>query len=137
MIYVDSNVFIYSVVSKSKLASLSKNIILQIAEGKIDGATSILTWDEFFWVVRKTLGQEFAEIEGPRFLNIPNLKFIAADELIITKAQKIIEDYKLKPRDSIHAASAISRNIKEIISDDPDFDKIKEIKRIPIEKFRL
>ena len=45
------------------------------------------------------------------------------------KNEEIIEKYNLKPRDAIHVASALTNNIKEIVSDDPDFDKVKEIKR--------
>ncbi len=137
MVYVDSNVFVYSVLSKSeKLSMLTKNILLQIAEGKVSAVTSVLTWDEFVWVARKTLGLGLAAIEGSKFLNLPNLKFIPADEFIIREAQRILELYKLKPRDAIHAATAVSSGIREIVTDDPDFDAIKEVKRIPIEKFR-
>jgi len=40
--------------------------------------------------------------------------------------------YKLSPRDSIHIASALSKKTKTIVSDDEDFDHIKEIKRTPL-----
>jgi predicted nucleic acid-binding protein len=40
--------------------------------------------------------------------------------------------YNLSPRDAIHLASALSRKAIAIVSDDEDFDQIKEIKRIPI-----
>lgn len=137
MVYVDSNIFIYSVASKSdKLSTLSKNILIQIAEGHLDAVTSVLTWDEFIWIAKKTLGQRLAEIEGSKFLNMPNLKFVAADEFVVREAQKIVEKYKLKPRDAIHAATAVVHSIEKILSDDPDFDIIKELKRVPIEKFK-
>ena len=37
----------------------------------------------------------------------------------------------MKPRDSIHLSCASERNISEIITDDTDFDGLKEITRIP------
>jgi len=136
MIYVDSNIFIYAAASKSdRLVSLSKNILSEITEGEIQAFTSVLTWDEFFWVTKRILGPELAKTESSKFLDMPNLRFIAADEMIIRNAQRVAENYNLKPRDAIHAASAISRGIKKIISDDTDFDNIKELRRIPIEKF--
>lgn len=135
MIYIDSNIFIYSVVAKSdKQISLSKNILLKITERKFDAATSVLTWDEFVWVVRKTLGQGLVEIEGSKFLNLPNLKFIAVEESTIREAQRLVGKYTLKPRDAIHVATAISHGISQIISDDPDFDKVAELERIGLEK---
>ena len=46
------------------------------------------------------------------------------------RSQLIREKYNLKPRDSIHLSSAIRRGIKKIITDDRDFDNLKEIERI-------
>jgi predicted nucleic acid-binding protein len=71
--------------------------------------------------------------DGKFFLEFPNLKILKIDSEVIKEAQKLVETYKLKPRDAIHAACAIKNNIKEIISDDPDFGKVKEIKRIKLE----
>ena len=59
---------------------------------------------------------------------LPNLEFIGVDEGIITQAQSLMDKYNLSPRDSIHVASALSRKATIIISDDEDFDQIKEIK---------
>ena len=35
----------------------------------------------------------------------------------------------LKPRDAIHLSAALSVNVSTIVSDDSDFDDVKEIKR--------
>jgi predicted nucleic acid-binding protein len=60
------------------------------------------------------------------------LKFIAADESVISHAQRLIEKQKINPRDAIHVASALEKRITEIISDDSELDLIKEIRRIPL-----
>ena len=52
------------------------------------------------------------------------------DEDVVRRSQLIREKYNLKPRDSIHLSSAIGRGIKKIITDDRDFDNLKEIERI-------
>ena len=140
MIYIDSNIFIYPVIADENTeekSHLSKNILIKIAEGKLDARTSVLTWDELVWSVKKFIGQEIAKEEGKKFLEFPNLRILNIDENIINEAQKILEEYDLKPRDSIHAACAIKNNIKEIVSDDPDFDKISEIRRIRLEEFKI
>ena len=138
MIYVDSNIFIYPVIydkSVEKKALSARNILVKIAGGLLEAATGALTWDELTWVVRKTLGIKIAIDQGKKFLEFPNLKILPIDEKVIKTAQKIAERYKLKPRDSIHAACALANGIKEILSDDPDFDKVEEIKRIELEKY--
>lgn len=136
MTYLDANVFIFPIIYdvSMKEASVSKDILLKISEGTLEAATSSLTWDEVTWIVRKTLGTEYAEKEGKKFLEFPNLKILTVNEEIIKEAQRIMKSHQLKPRDSIHAACAIKNNIKEIISDDPDFDKVSELKRIKLEK---
>ena len=41
-----------------------------------------------------------------------------------------MKQYKaLKPRDAIHLATALKAGASTIVSDDADFDNIKEIKR--------
>jgi len=134
--YLDANVFIFPVIEDEKIdkrVKLSKEILSKISEGTLDAATSSLTWDEVVWTVRKFIGEKESIDEGKKFLNFPNLKILSIDESVISEAQRILEKYNLKPRDSIHAACAIKNGIKEIVSDDPDFDRIPELKRIGLE----
>jgi predicted nucleic acid-binding protein len=41
-----------------------------------------------------------------------------------------MERYGLKPRDAIHAATAMENRITVIVSYDKDFDRIRELKRV-------
>ena len=132
MNYIDANVFIFAVLDISPESSSCKDIILKITEGKMPAATSVLTWDEFVWVIRKHTNYDLALEEGNELLQTPNLKFLSADFSIVAEAQHLMKEYNLKPRDAIHAAAAIKNGIKDFVSNDPDFDKIKEIKRIKI-----
>ena len=102
-------------------------------EGKnIQAYTSTLTWDEVSYVVESTLGKTDSIEVGKKFLNFPFLRFIPVDDEIIRRSQPIREKYNVKPGDSINLSCAMERNLSEIISDDTDFDGIKEIKRIPV-----
>jgi hypothetical protein len=135
MKYIDSNVFIYPVIyneNTEKLAKEAKKILVKIAEGDLEASTSFLTWDEVVWVVRKTIDKKSAVKEGEKFLQFPKLEMLEINKNVILKAQDLIDRYKLRPRDAIHVASALENNIKEIISDDPDLDVVKEITRIRI-----
>jgi len=78
------------------------------------------------------LGKTDAIEVGKKFINFPFLRFVAVDDEIIRRSQVIREKYHLKPRDSIHLSCALERNISEIITDDTDFDGIKEIRRVPL-----
>ena len=135
MQYVDSNIFLYSVLYSPDLelkAKKAKEILQKIENKELSAATSTLTWDEVVWVTTKLLGRRGGITLGQKLLGFPNLEFISVDEAIIAQAQSLMDKYKLSPRDSIHAASALNRKATIIISDDEDFDQIKEIKRAPL-----
>jgi predicted nucleic acid-binding protein len=133
--YIDSNVFLYPVLYNDIRESENARKILSEIEGKnIQAYTSTLTWDEVSYVVERIFGKTDSIEVGKRFLNFPFLRFIPVDDEIIRRSQVIREKYNLKPRDSIHLSCAIERNISEIITDDADFDGIKEITRVPIKQ---
>ena len=125
--YIDANIFIQGILRNDNRA---KEIILKIAKKEFIGVTSVLSWDEIVFTIRKFLGNELAKIEGGKFFGLPNFEYIDAKKEIILKAQKLIEKYNIKPRDAIHSATAIHLGIREIVSEDKDFDKVKELKRV-------
>lgn len=134
MVYVDVNPFIYGAIEEhgDEKATQSKAVLTKIAKQKISAATSILTWDELVWVCKKNLTVALAIEIGKSFLSMPNLSFIDVSKPIAEKASALMIGYGLKPRDAIHAATAILNGEREIITDDADFDRVKELKRISL-----
>ena len=133
--YLDSNLFLNPILYSDAKAERCKRIIKEILQNEGEIVTSVLTWDEVTYVVEKKLGKIIAIKEGKNFLSFPKLKIFDVNKNILIRAQKIVEKYRLKPRDAIHAATALASGCTEIISDDSDFDSVKEIKRIPFESF--
>jgi len=66
---------------------------------------------------------------GSALLSLPNIRFVDVTAPIIIRAQDLVDKYRLKPRDAIHAATALVVGECEIASDE-EFDKAKELKRI-------
>lgn len=132
-IYIDANVFIYSVLNENDIGEKARNILEKIKNGEYYGFTATLTIDEILWAVHKELDKNKSVEIAKDFINMQNLEFINIDLVIIKEA---LENYQksLKPRDAIHLAALKSKKIKTIVSSDPDFDKIKEIKRIDFSK---
>ncbi len=130
--YIDTNIFLYPLLYEDEKAKVCKSILLKIGKKEIIGITSFLTWDEVVYSLKKLLGRDIAIKEGRKFLKIPELVFVRTDENIIYKSQELIEKYNINPRDAIHAATCILTSANELLTDDSDFDKIKEIKRASI-----
>jgi predicted nucleic acid-binding protein len=57
------------------------------------------------------------------------LTFLDVNDEILWSAYNLAKRYRLNPRDVIHLACALNHGIFTIVSEDKDFDKVKEIKR--------
>jgi len=133
LLYIDSNVFIYPAIYDPDAipeAARARARLQEIVSGSMEACTSTLTWDEVAWVTRRLFGSQKAVAQGASFLRLPNLKLLKVDLEIISKAQTLLERYDLKPRDAIHAATAIANGIDKILSYDEDFDILPNLTRI-------
>ncbi len=134
-LYIDANIFIFAYGNDEKLGNTCRGIIDLIINGRIIAFTSVLTFDEFFYQIKKLKGYEKALFASHLLLNLKNLNFINVDLEIINYSYSLLGKYKLEPRDAIHLACALSKDIKNIATNDKDFDKIPEIKRFDIKDF--
>ena len=132
--YLDSNVFILPALYSGRKPDIAKRTLLDMITGRLKGITSSLTIDEVVWVIfRKTGKRELAIDQGERVFRFPNLQVISVDPQSVLRGLGLMRSHpELKPRDAIHAGVCLNRNISKIYSDDPDFDSIPEITRIPL-----
>lgn len=134
--YIDANVFIHPLIyGASRKAESAAKVLKLVEEGELTAYTSTLTWDEVVWVVRRTLGGPDSIEAGRKLLNFPNLRFVPASEEVVRSAQELVEEQDLAPRDAIHVASAMSRKATTIVSDDPDLNAVKGLRRENPESF--
>jgi predicted nucleic acid-binding protein len=132
MLYLDSNVFIYAALNIEEIGERARVLLRRVQQGEEQASSSVLTFDELVWAVKRHRSIEDAINASEAFLNFPNMKLTAVDGELLALALKLIKKYKLDPRDSIHAATAILEKADVIISTDPHFDKIKEMRRKPL-----
>ena len=137
MIYLDANIFLCATLNEGILGQKARALTAKIVKQQEIGYTSYLTWDEFVHTLRKLFGREAAVDQGEKFLNFLNLQFIPADEAILSRAQQLIETYNLDPRDAIHIATALVKQIPTIISNDSDFTKVKEINVTSLDDYTI
>ncbi|MHB1869064.1 MAG: type II toxin-antitoxin system VapC family toxin [Nitrososphaerales archaeon] len=127
--YLDANVFIHSSLNRRTLGDKSRSIIRDVQDGKILAATSALSFDELMWAVKKERGDRESATAGEVFLNTTGLLIMDVKQETLNSALGLVRKYHLNPRDSIHAASALIARAECIVSEDPDYDAITEIKR--------
>lgn len=134
LVYVDANVFLNYILYDPKLvpqAVVAKQFLEQVLDRRVKACTSLLTWDEVVWVVRRELSIEDARMQGMEFLDFPNLTFLTVTRDTVKRAQGIIEQSALKPRDAIHIASAVQHGATQFVTFD---DQIVSNQFIPCRK---
>ena len=135
-VYIDANIFIYAAINRNEEGELSRKVLEKVKEGKLKAYTSALTFDEVFWKVKKERSKDDAIKISGAFLHFPNLRFIDVTYEITLLSLRIIKKYNLKPRDAIHAACCLVNNINTIITEDVDFDRVKELTRKSLRQFK-
>ncbi|MEK6921303.1 MAG: type II toxin-antitoxin system VapC family toxin [Nanoarchaeota archaeon] len=133
MLYMDANFFIFAVLDTTEKGEKARKILREIVAGKRQAITSVLTLDEILWVLRRNKKEEIRRKVIEDIYAIPNLEVKAVSALIPLRALEYIEKYNLKPRDAFHCACMEEFQINIIVSDDADFDKVKNITRLKIE----
>lgn len=132
MFYCDSNLFICALSAGAKAEAATK-ILKALSKGEIWGMTCSLTVGEVLWVVWKKANMEEAIKAAKIMFTFPNLSIVDTTASDVKRAIGLIRKYGLTPRDAIHAACSLNHAIFPIISDDPDFDVVKELKRLSFE----
>ena len=129
MIYIDASVFVFAALNTENAGDRARSLLRDVQTGKVEATSSALTFDELVWAVKRNRTSEDAIASGEAFLNMPRLRLVDVDGNILARALVLMRKYRLDPRDSIHAASALTEGAELIISTDKHFDKIREIRR--------
>jgi len=128
--FVDTNIFLYSIGRDHPLKPASLNAIHLIRDGQIVAVINTEIIQEILYhfqsVKQLSIGVRLAK----DVVSISS-RILPAGEMDLSLAIELLETYpKIQTRDAFHAATMIHNGIKEIVSTDPHFDLINEIKRI-------
>lgn len=129
--YLDANIITFAGFDRGLMGDRARALLKEIMKGKI-AATSSLALNECMWAaIKQKKGSELrAVIDG--IYAIRNLDIKPVSSFVPRRAMSIMEETGLKPRDAFHVAVMEEFGIKEIVSNDADFDKVTWIKRIEI-----
>ena len=130
-IFIDANFLIYlNTLKDEKILRLFKSFLNDILR-EHSLYTNVLVLDEIVYVSRKKYKVPY--MITINFLNKLIPEYIDIAPLTIKEYNKAIEmmkTYNLKPSDAFHAATCITNSIQYIVSEDLDFDRVENIKRI-------
>lgn len=132
MMYADAGVFVLSLTADERIPNVPESVgfVESVVRGQRAVSTSVLTWDEVVYVVRRLLGPEDSRDKAEDLLALPHVTWIPADLAVTREASALYRSLPIRPRDAIHAASAIQAGEREMVSEDPVFDRIPGVRRV-------
>ena len=126
-VYLDANFFIFSLLDRTEVGECARKIYQKIVDGKLDTATSSLTFDEVMWVLIKAGKRHLIKDAVNDIYQTQNLAILPVSISVPSNAVGLITD-GLNPRDAFHVAVMMENKIKTIISDDREFEKVEGVR---------
>lgn len=128
-VYIDSNVFFYAKIMDRVYGRACSEILSKIAAGEMEASISALIPIEVANALRKfgLVAEVTPEIRAICSLDVEILQIEAADA---REAAEIHGETKVSPYDCLHAALMRKSGLREIISADRDFDRLRWLKRV-------
>lgn len=133
-VFIDSNIFLNFLLKEERLYEGSKNLLLRIEKGSIEGITTLINIMEILAVLRKRSKTKDIEIVKDVEIigEIQNLGIVIPNEIHIAQAFEIQKKSKLLPIDAILVSIAkdfsdifVSRDV-ELKQKASDFIKVAE-----------
>ena len=128
MIYLDTNFFLFANFDKTTRGENAWRLQQKIISGE-KAMTSALTLDEVMWVIIKNKRKAALRETVEDIYAMPNLAIREISASAPLDALALMEQFDLKPRDAFHVAVMKTTGTNDIVSDDPDFDRVKGIKK--------
>ena len=136
-VYLDTNVFIYAVGSASRYRDPCRQILSSVVEGQLNGETSVYTIQE----VARQRHRRGDENPTKRAREVAAMCTAVhhLDAGIVVRALDAVDRFTgLEVSDAIHAATALTHGLSEVVSADSDFDRVPGIERVdPLDGARL
>ncbi|MFQ5762468.1 MAG: type II toxin-antitoxin system VapC family toxin [Candidatus Bathyarchaeia archaeon] len=125
-VYIDTNVFIYSMFADPRIGPHCKRLIDEVEQGRIHGVVSQLVPIEVLSVAIERNPSK-AETALAAIYSLP-LMFVGIDQPLLMAAARIARRYKLTGYDATHVAAALLSKTDVLVSNDQALKRVKEIR---------
>ena len=134
---LDANVFLYALGAEHPYREPCRGLLVRLARGEIDGEISVEILQEVVHVLRRR--SRPAATDRARTIISSGITLHGFDPADLTVALTLLDQHPgLAARDAVHAATALNRDLKLIVSTDRAFDRIPGLERIdPADPDRL
>lgn len=93
--------------------------------------TNLLVIDETLYISERKFGFPYdLTLDFIKRIVLPYAEIIPIEEENLKIFEKYLLTYTMKPSDAIHLATMEKADVNYIVTEDEDFDKVKEVKRV-------
>jgi hypothetical protein len=128
--FLDTNIFLYAAGRPHPEREACAQILRRVAEGTLDATANTEVIQEILYVLtRRGQRPEALALARQVMLLCPDLLPVTSEDMV--EVFRLLERHPGLPvRDAVHAANMLRNGLRTVISVDPDFDRIPEIRRV-------
>ncbi|MEM2208717.1 MAG: type II toxin-antitoxin system VapC family toxin [Nitrososphaerota archaeon] len=127
-IFIDSCFLIYLNIMTDDKRKILEDFFKKLLKEQL--FINMLIIDEVLYISKKYGFHYDVTLDFLRNILLPYIEIIPIEEKDLKLIEKFLLNYNLKPSNAIHLATMEKVGIKNIVTEDEDFDKVKEVKRI-------
>ncbi len=129
-VFLDTNVFLYAAGKGHAEREACARVLKRVADGSLDATTNTEVVQEILYVLaRRGRREDALTLAGNVAALFPDMLPVTRDDLL--SAVDLLRQYpRISVRDAVHAASMLRNGLRTVVSVDPDFDQISEVRRV-------
>jgi hypothetical protein len=129
-VFLDTNIFLYAAGPSHPLREVCAKVLVRVADGALDATINSEVVQEILYVLtRRGRRQDALTLASHLISLFPGLLPVTRED--VTEACNLLLQYpRLSVRDAIHTATMLRNEVKTIISVDPDFDQVSQVRRL-------
>jgi len=130
LVFLDTNIFLYAAGSSHPLREPCANVLRRVADGSLDATINSEVVQEILYVLtRRGRRDDALKLAGHLTSLFPDLLAVTRDDVV--ESCELLRQYpQLSVRDAVHVGTMVRNGLKTMVSVDPDFDLVSEIRRV-------
>lgn len=129
-VFLDTNIFLYAAGAPHPLREACAKVLRRVGDGSLDATTNAEVIQEILYVLsRRGRRSDALKLARQLMTLFPDLLPVTSGDL--KTACDLVQRYPtLSVRDAVHAGTMLHNGLSTVVSVDPDFDPISEIRRV-------
>ena len=129
-VFLDTNIFLYAAGAPHPLRDACAEVLRRVADGSLEATSNCEVVQELLYVLTRR-GRRDEALKLARYLTVLFPDLLAITPADLEGACALLRRYsRLSVRDAVHVGTMLHNGLRTVVSVDPDFDQVSEIRRV-------